>query len=78
MKDDPMFCPLCGEGHLRELTPARRDERDGVVVEIPGLRHSLCDHCGEAITTPEQSRHNKRAVIEARECAAALHGASGR
>lgn len=72
---DPL--PLCGQGRLREQTHARRDERDGVVVETPGLRYSLCDHCGETITTPEQSRHNKRALIEARGRGVARHGASG-
>ncbi len=31
---------------------------------VPGLRHSVCDHCHEYITTPEQSRQNK-IVLEA-------------
>lgn len=61
-----VLCPLCGEGHLTEQTHDRASDIDGFRFVVRGLRHSLCDHCGETITTPEQSRHNKRAMIRAR------------
>ena len=32
---------------------------------VPGLRHSVCDHCHEYITTPEQSRANKIKILAA-------------
>jgi HTH-type transcriptional regulator/antitoxin MqsA len=71
MNTDLTLCPLCGEGHLVEHTHDRNGDIDGFRYVVRGLRHSLCDHCGETITTPEQSRHNKRVIIEARDRAVA-------
>lgn len=71
MKEQQILCPVCGEGHLVEHTHARDAELEGYSYVVKGLRHSLCDHCGEDITTPDQSRYNKRAIIEARNRAVA-------
>lgn len=71
MNRQAMLCPLCGEGQLIEHSHRRDFEFDGQGYLVSGLRHSSCSHCGEDITTPEQSRHNKRAIIEARTQAVA-------
>jgi len=64
MNDYSILCPLCGEGQLVEQTHERHAEIDGHAYVVSGLLHSLCSHCGEYITTPEQSRHNKRTIID--------------
>lgn len=71
MNDSSILCPLCGEGRLVEHTHERHLDVDGHAYVVSGLRHSLCSHCGEDITTPEQSRYNKRTIIEARHQAVA-------
>ena len=78
MNAESVLCPLCGEGHLAEHTHDRDGDIDGFRYTVHGLRHSLCNHCGETITTPEQSRHNKRALIEARGRAVAERNRSER
>lgn len=67
MSKDTSLCPLCDTGQLHEHTHECQEMIDGYKVVIPGLRHSICDHCAEYITTPTQSRHNKRVLIEARQ-----------
>lgn len=67
MSKDTSLCPLCAAGQLIEHTHERQEEIDGHAIVISGLLHSLCTHCGEYITTPNQSRHNKRVLIEARQ-----------
>jgi HTH-type transcriptional regulator/antitoxin MqsA len=71
MNADSILCPLCGKGSLCEETDVRNADIDGFQYVVHGLRHSFCDHCGETITTPEQSRHNKRMIVEARDRAVA-------
>lgn len=56
-------CPLCGMGQLIEHK--HRLSFDGA--NIPDLLHSECSYCHEYITTPEQSRHNKRLITEFRQ-----------
>jgi len=63
--------PLCGEGRLVEHAHERDCNIEDHTYVVSGLRHSLCSHCGEDITTPDQSRHNKRTIIEARNQAVA-------
>jgi len=67
MSKDMSLCPLCDTGQLNEFTHERQELIDGHKVVIPGLLHSLCNHCGEYITTPTQSRYNKQTLIEARQ-----------
>lgn len=67
MSDSAILCPLCGEGRLVEHNHERHFEIEGFAYTVSGLRHSLCNHCGEDITTPDQSRHNKRVIIAARD-----------
>lgn len=67
MSKDTSLCPLCDTGQLHEYTHERQEVIDGHKVVIPGLLHTLCNHCGEYITTPAQSRYNKQALIEARQ-----------
>jgi HTH-type transcriptional regulator/antitoxin MqsA len=71
MNDFSILCPMCGEGQLVEHTHERHYKIEGLAYVVSGLRHSLCSHCGEDITTPDQSRHNKRVIIEARDRAVA-------
>jgi len=71
MSDSLILCPLCGEGRLIEHTQERHFKNEGLAYVVTGLRYSLCSHCREEITTPEQSRHNKRAIIAARDRAVA-------
>lgn len=66
MNQHPSLCPMCDEGRLIEHTHERQDEIDGYSFTIRGLVHSICDHCGEYIVAPEQSRQNKRTITEAR------------
>lgn len=67
MNQDSRLCPMCDEGSLVERTHERQETIDGHAFIIGGLVHSICDHCGEYITTPQQSRHNKRVIAEARQ-----------
>ena len=71
MSDSSILCPLCGEGRLVEHTQERHFKSDDLAYVVTGLRYSLCSHCGEEITAPDQSRHNKRAIIAARDRAVA-------
>lgn len=57
MNQHSTLCLLCGEGHLVEHTHERRAEFEGHTYVVSGLRHALCNHCGEYVTTPEQSRY---------------------
>lgn len=56
-------CPICGMGQLIEHK--HKLAFDGA--NIPNLLHSLCSYCGEYVTTPEQSRHNKTLINEFRQ-----------
>ena len=67
MSDNSTLCPICGEGHLIEHTHDLAAEIEGYSYVVDGLLHSICDHCDEYITTPDQSRHNKRVIIAARD-----------
>lgn len=78
MNDNSILCPLCGEGQLIEHTHERPAEIEGHAYVVSGLLHSLCSHCGEYITTPAQSRHNKRVIITARDQAVASRDATHR
>lgn len=71
MNEIAITCPICGEGTLVANVHERSYDVDGFPYVVQGLRHSLCDHCGEYITTPEQSRYNKRVIIAARDQAVA-------
>ena len=76
MKDETFLCPLCGAGQLIEHTHEHPAEIKGHAYVVPGLLHTLCSHCGEYITTPEQSRHNKRVILGARDQAIAVRDAT--
>ena len=62
------LCPICEKGILLEQNhlhpigfhPIHRYQ------EFVTLEHSICDNCGEWITTPEQSRANKKIIIAAK------------
>lgn len=66
MNIDPETCPLCGVGRLIEHSHERQNETDGYEFVVRGLLHSVCSDCGERVTTPDQTRHNKRILIDAR------------
>lgn len=65
MYQDSNLCPLCGTGRLVEHTHERQNTIDGQRLTVYSLVHSICDYCGEYITTPWQSRRNKRTIAEA-------------
>ncbi len=71
MDFDPMTCPVCGVGRLVERHHEKKSEIDGHPFVIRGLLHSVCDHCDERVTTPAQSRHNKKMIADARTQAVA-------
>jgi len=66
MNTDLGICPLCGVGKLVEHRDERQSEIDGYKIVIQGLLHSECAECSEHVTTPDQSRHNKRIISDAR------------
>jgi YgiT-type zinc finger domain-containing protein len=76
MKDEIIICPLCGVGQLIERTHKHLAEIKGHAYVVPGLLHTLCSHCSEYIMTPEQSRHNKLAIMAARDQAIAVRDAT--
>ena len=65
------ICPLCDHGKLVERERSRDLEIDGFAYQVRGLKSSECSDCGGVVTTLEQSRHNKRTMIEARAQAVA-------
>lgn len=71
MNIEAKVCPVCGEGELVEYQHEHSTDIDGYGFVVRGLRHSLCTQCHERVVTPEQSRHNKRTMIEARARAVA-------
>ncbi len=60
------ICPLCDHGKLVERERSRDLEIDGFAYQVRELKSSECSECGGVVTTPEQSRQNKRTMIEAR------------
>jgi len=55
-------CPICEEGRLIAIEDMDDAEYRGVTRCLP-LHYSECDACGSETATPEQTRHNKRAMI---------------
>lgn len=72
------ICPLCDHGKLVERERSRDLEIDGFAYQVRGLKSSECSDCGGVVTTLEQSRHNKRTMIEARAQAVAERDRSQR
>lgn len=54
-------CPLCEEGQLHEQQGKNPVEYNGHRAELD-IFFSVCDVCGAEQATPEQTRHNKRAM----------------
>ena len=59
---NPQTCPICGQGHLVE----RQDGLCFQAANVPGLRHSHCDHCLEFVTTDAQAVQNQIMIQAAR------------
>jgi HTH-type transcriptional regulator/antitoxin MqsA len=59
-------CPICGEGHLSEMTGSNPVEYGGRTAELP-LLYSVCDVCGSEQAGAAQTRANKRAMIAFRK-----------
>ncbi len=59
-------CPICGEGHLSEMTGSNPVEYGGRTTELP-LLYSVCDVCGSEQAGAAQTRANKRAMIAFRK-----------
>ncbi|WP_341936549.1 type II toxin-antitoxin system MqsA family antitoxin [Marinimicrobium sp. C2-29] len=55
-------CPICEQGRLIAIEDMDDAEYGGVRRRLP-LHYSECDVCGSETATPEQTRHNKRAMI---------------
>ncbi len=67
MNKNYTLCPICGEGKLIAHTHDLAAEIEGYRYVVKGLQHSLCNHCDEYLTTPDQSRHNKGVISAARD-----------
>lgn len=55
-------CPICEQGRLIAIEDVDDAEYRGVTRRLP-LHYSECDVCGSETAIPEQTRHNKRAMI---------------
>lgn len=70
-------CPLCDAGPLVERPHDLKTAHQGHRYRVTGLRHSTCAQCEAYLTTPTQSRHNKRRVIAARDSVVAAMARAG-
>lgn len=66
MENQNTICPVCGEGNLAQKELSEIVEYNGSSVEVDGFLCSVCDSCGTEVSSPEQSRHNKRLVLDTR------------
>ena len=62
--DEGELCVVCGYGRFVETPHTGINSR---MIPVEGLLHMVCSHCQEWVVTPEQSRHNKRLLVAARE-----------
>ena len=68
-----MRCPFCDiSPPMSEYVSAREMDFDGVQTIVHGLLYSKCNSCGMETVTPQQSRVNKRTIIEAHKTALGL------
>ena len=57
-------CPICAKGHLTQKKESDDVKFGDERVIVDGLLFSICDACGSEVTSPEESRHNKRLILE--------------
>ncbi|MDH5572755.1 MAG: type II toxin-antitoxin system MqsA family antitoxin [Gammaproteobacteria bacterium] len=60
-------CPVCAEGNLHTVVSTKEIEYGDSLITVDGLLHSVCEVCGAEVTGLEESRVNKRLIIEARK-----------
>lgn len=66
MKEENIQCPFCDASPaMRTLSRDREMSFEGVPTTVHNLLYSQCDHCGMQTITPQQTRTNKRTIIEA-------------
>lgn len=61
------ICPVCAEGSLLNKISTERVEYGDSLLTVEGVSSSVCDACGAEVTSLDQSRVNKRLIIEARK-----------
>lgn len=59
---DKEICPICGEGHLKQLVDKNPVEYKGHTTELNSY-YSICDACGCEQASASQLRNNKRAML---------------
>ena len=62
-----LICPVCAEGSLANKVSTENVEYRDTLLVVSGLSSSVCDACGAEVTGLEDSRANKRLIIEARK-----------
>ncbi len=70
MKD--LICPVCAEGSLLNKISTENVEYGDTLLIVKGLSLSVCNTCGAEVTGLEDSRANKRLILEARKSADGL------
>lgn len=67
MDTNKNICPICGEGHLEEVTGINEVEYKGHFAELD-LHYLVCDVCGSEQSNSAQLRTNKRAMVAFKKC----------
>lgn len=66
------ICPVCAKGRLQKIVSTETVEYGDIQLNVKGLSHSVCGACGAEVTDLNESRANKRLIIEARKTADGL------
>lgn len=72
MSEEKMPCPFCDSGALEEMYRDREMDFEGDHALVHGLLYSVCNHCAIETVTPNQSRLNKKTIINAHKTAQGL------
>lgn len=67
-----LICPVCAEGSLLNKISTENVEYGDTLLVVKDLSSSVCDTCGAEVTGLEDSRLNKRLILEARKSADGL------
>jgi HTH-type transcriptional regulator/antitoxin MqsA len=73
MKDENVVCPFCDASPpMSTLARDRKMDFEGVTTIVHNLLYSKCGSCEMETVTPQQTRLNKRTIIEAHKSALGL------
>lgn len=59
-----MLCSYCERGTLQPRKSTERFAYKGQERDVPGYTYSVCDECGQEITTAEQMKVNQRLIAD--------------